>query len=343
MYDVRHARPKGIWGIDYLLRAQENVHLRMTMVAPEGGDLAIAKGRPPQGEKSYEMTWAILCRKGAAPLASQFLTVLEPFDGDRHVRKIERVELPTSPTDSFESLGVRVTSKGFVDTIIFQANGTVDCMTSDGLECNGEFGFWRERDGRLVQAVLAGGTKLLKGSEGITGLPSLYKGYVKGCDWRKRELIIEPRPEDVRALVGQHIQISNESGNHASYLIEAVEPIEGGWRVTLPFVPRIGEGFVAKCENGLIMSATNLRFWNYWRYYAGKTIANEDGSVAYRLSDVTDSVNCVLDEAMHGKITAETLRTEFADRDGDGRPRFLIYDYGPGDRVTIKRCITMPR
>jgi len=153
-------------------------------------------------------------------------------------------------------------------------------------------------------------------------------------------VVVEPSPDDVQTLVGRHVAISNESGSHASYLIEAAEAVEGGCRLTLPFDPRIGEGFVAACEDGLVRSATRLRFHSYWRYYAGKTIANEDASALYRLDDVAGAVNCALDELTAGPVAAEKLRPEFADRDGDGRARFVIYDYGPGDRVTIKRSAT---
>jgi len=55
MYDVKRARPKGVWAVDYPLEGQDDVHLRMTMVEPEGGELALAKGKPTQGKKSYEL------------------------------------------------------------------------------------------------------------------------------------------------------------------------------------------------------------------------------------------------------------------------------------------------
>ena len=48
--------------------------------------------------------------------------------------------------------------------------------------------------------------------------------------------------------------------------------------------------------------------------YAGKTIANEDGTASYRLRNVTGAVNCIVDDSAHGRIAAETLRADFADR-----------------------------
>ena len=340
MYDVRRARPEGIWGIDCQLSRQKDVHLRATMLCPEGSGLAIAKGKPPQGKRSYVMTWAIVQRKGAAPLASQFLTVLEPFEGERCIQKIERLEVSGGPAGPFKPIGIRVTSKQFVDTIILQPDDAAECTTADGIACNAEFGFWRERNGKLVEAVLAAGTTLRKGAAGVDLPSAAYRGRVKSCDWPKRTLVIEPRPKDIKALVGKHIRLGNDAGSNASCLIEAAEHVEGGWRVTLPLDPRIGEGFVRRCSDGAVVSATRLRFAGHCRYYAGKTIASEDASAVYRLRDVNRSLACLLDKATHGKIPAETLRAQFADTDGDGRPRFVIYDYGPGDDAVIKHCVT---
>ena len=72
-----------------------------------------------------------------------------------------------------------------------------------------------------------------------------------------------------------------------------------------------------------------------------KTLANEDHSALFRLSDVESGVRCQIDQATHGQVSADTLSSQFNDRDGDGLSRFTIYDYGPGDRVTIKNIATM--
>ena len=336
LYDVSRASPSGVWAMDYLLKDQEDVHLHVTTIGPDGCELAVAKGKPPQGNKTYEMTWTILQRNGAAPLASPFLNLLEPFEGERRVKSVERIELSGDPQSErrFEPLGIRVISKDFVDTITLQPDQAVECTTPDGLTTDGRFAFWRERDGRCLRAVLAAGTKLGRDGTRISRPEAAYRGIIKSCDWTNRTILVEPGVENASAMVGRHIQLHNQSGSHASYLIEAAQPVADGWRLTLPGDPRIGEGFVAGCDESLVRSATRLRFHNYWHYYAGKTIANEEGSASYRLRDVTASVNCYIDET-DGKIASERLVKEFSDADGDGRPRFVIHDYGPGDEVTI--------
>ncbi len=39
--------------------------------------------------------------------------------------------------------------------------------------------------------------------------------------------------------------------------------------------------------------------------------------------------------------TATALEAAFNDRDRDGLCRFLIYDYGPGDHVTVENFATI--
>ena len=83
LYEPQTARPNGVWGLDYLLRNQDDVHLRMTMLSPNDSELTVAKGKAPGGKSEYEMTWSILRRQmgedceSTATLASQYLCVTE--------------------------------------------------------------------------------------------------------------------------------------------------------------------------------------------------------------------------------------------------------------------------
>ncbi len=42
----------------------------------------------------------------------------------------------------------------------------------------------------------------------------------------------------------------------------------------------------------------------------------------------------------HPKIAEEALRKEFTDKDGDGISRYLIYDWGSGDTVTVPSIVS---
>jgi hypothetical protein len=325
--------------MDYALRNQEGVHLRKTMIQPIDTALAVAKGKAPGGGQSpYEMTWDILERKGDAPLTSQFLLLLEPYEGTPQIQRIERVNIISGgDAESFPPVAVRVTTDEFVDILIFQHSPGTICETEDGLLCDGEFGFWREsRDGQPVAAVLAHGQNLQRDSFRLNLPEAQYIGKIERCDWSQRKLVLKPAPANCERLSGQHLQIHNDGGSHASYLIEDVQPVSNGCEVILGLDPRIGEGFVRECQDGIIVSHLPLRLASL-SYYAGKTLANEDGSAIYRLRDVEESIKCIIDEEVHGQVSAARLEQEFQDRDGDGLHRYIIYDYGPSDRVTLNR------
>jgi hypothetical protein len=312
------------------------------MVQPDDTALAVAKGRAPGGGASpYEMTWALSERTGEEPLASQFLLVLEPYEGTRRVQRIERLRLTDRLTAGLQTaVGVRVVTEEFVDTLIFQSGEGAACETEDGLVCDGEFGFWRERGGRVEAAVLAHGQRLQRGDIELTLPKAQYTGQIERCDWSQRTLVIQPAPLGVEQLPGQHLQIHNDGGSHASYLIQAARPVADGCEITLALDPRIGEGFVQACQEGAVVSRYPLRLASL-AYYAGKTLANEDGSAVYRLRDVEDRVRCVIDPARHGTVAVADLERQFQDRDGDGLSRYVIYDYGPGDQVTLNRWTVM--
>jgi len=53
-------------------------------------------------------------------LTSQFLLVLEPYEGLRPIQRIERLHLAGGQPETFPPVGVRVTTDEFVDTLIFQ-------------------------------------------------------------------------------------------------------------------------------------------------------------------------------------------------------------------------------
>jgi hypothetical protein len=340
LYEPQTARPNGVWGLDYLLRNQDDLHLRMTMVYPNNAELIIAKGKSPGGKSEYEMTWAILRRQNDLPLSSQYLCVLEPYEKRRLVQKIEPVALNDSGENDFPALAIRITTDEYVDTIIFQDSAEPVCKTEDGLTCDGEFGFWRERKGKSTAAVLTRGTTLQKGEAQVSQPRAAYEGNIESCNFETFEIKVTPEPEEVATLVGKHLRIHNNAGNDASYLIKAVRCVEGGCIINLDLDPRIGEGFVGSFKDGCLVSRTNLSLARFG-YYAGKTLANEKKTVFFRLRDVEGGVSCYIDETTHGKITAQKLSVDFNVQNRDLPPRFIIYDYGPGDSVIVNNISSL--
>ncbi len=342
MHDPARGKPAGVWSVNCSLGGQDDTYLRMTSVYPEGGELVLARGHNPQGRRLYEMPWVILTSQGEPPLTRQYLNVIEPYEGEAAIKNIERVAVSGGdPEAQFEPLALRVTSDQFVDTIILQHRAG-PLLSADGISFDGGFGFWRERDGELVMATLVRGTRLVKDGSGVTMDTAEYNGRVVSCDWAGRSLVISPAPPDVAALPGRHIRITNPHGSSASYQVESAEAVADGCRIAFTLDPRVGEGFVKECRDGVLVSDTFLRLHPF-RYYAGKTLANETGDALYRISDVSDGYNCPIIADEGADLSAATLEAKFGDLNGDGLKHFLIYDYGPGDLVTLENFATVER
>ncbi|MGC9318951.1 MAG: hypothetical protein ACP5KN_13040 [Armatimonadota bacterium] len=368
MPDPKVGELSGPWQIDYTLAGQDDVHLTVTTLTPREGRLFTSVCSAPGGKSPYEATWCIIQRSGEAPLASQYLTVLEPFEGRRRVRNIEPVRLSGDlMADAVPPLGLRVATDEFTDTIIIQPRSGFACATADGsLTTDAEFALWRERDGQLDTAVLVRGTALVSVDEGLTVAVPEYTGVIESCDWPGRTVRVRwseslqgladqavwtgaaagdehrrmelqftgASAADASALVGRNVSITNPAGNRASHRIVAAAPIDGGVELTLDYDARVGEGPVEEVGDGQISSGVSFHL-DHFGYYDGKTVANEDGSAAYRFTHLDGHRTCVLDAEHHGQVAAEALRKQFTDRDGDGLTRMVLYDYGPGDTVTI--------
>jgi hypothetical protein len=335
MYDVSRGSPREVWGMDFALRDQEGVGLRTTVVYPADARLAVAKGRPPGGGSNpYEMTWCVLQRSGTPPLASQFLTVLEPHQSDPAIQRVERViTMQDQPAGAFPARALRVSGEGFTDLLVFQTDSDSECRTEAGLTAQGEFSFIRFGPGGEPGAsVLANGRRLAWADSTLLAADAPYRGRVVACDWNARTVTIEPLPAEWEGLAGAHIQLHNDFGSHTSYTVNAVKAVGGACELTLDLDPRIGEGFVKSLSDAKVESHVRLRMARLRGYYDGKTIANEDGSEAYPLAYVERGQLCAIDR---GDLQDTQLRREFSDLDGDGLTRFVIYDYGPGDSVTI--------
>lgn len=368
MPDPSVGEVRGPWEASFALEGQDGVMLHVTQLTPGDGRLSTAVCTAPGGRATYNATWCIMQRSGEAPLTSQYLTVLEPYEGQRRVRGIEPVRLTGDLMgEDFPPLALRVTGDEFTDTIIIQPRHGSPCATADGaLTTDAEFALWRQRDGGLDTAVLVRGTALMSIDEGLTLAVPEYTGVIESCDWPNRTITVRwtealqgladqaiwtgaaagdaqrtmqvqftgAGAADASALVGRHLRISNAAGNRATHAVVAAEPIAGGVRLTLDYDARVGEGPVESCADGAVTSGVGFRL-NAFGYYDGKTVANEDGSASWRLARIEGGKTCVLEAAADAPIPAATLTAAFGDRDGDGLPRLVLYDYGPGDTITI--------
>jgi hypothetical protein len=300
-------------------------------------------------------------RDGEGPLASQFATVLEPYESGRTIQSITPLEVTGGAEGEFAPMALRVETGEFTDMLIIQPRGGEVCSVEGGLSTDAEFALWRERDGVMQTAVLVRGTSIEREGQEVALAQAEYTGAIESCDWDASTVRVRiadagaqqltagvsdggtamldaqftgMTDADASALVGRMAHISNDRGNGGTHRILEAKPVEGGLELTLDYDPRVAEGPVAEVAANSVRSGQSFVL-DRFGYYNGKTLASEDGSASWRITHIDGRTTPLIDTDHEGEVSADALREAFTDHDGDGVQRMVLYAYGPGDTVTI--------
>jgi len=335
LYDVQRATSQGVWDIDWTLDNYPDLHLRVYAVQPQGSDVGLAKGKPPGGGNPYELLWVIEHRSNdAAPLSSQFVKVLEAYEGEPAISEVRRLGVMTESQGDQPPVAFEVAIGNRVDTVIHCYDPTVAVTTKSGVSMLGSFGVWSEVGGQMQKALLVNGGYIAKGNARVAAENPSWTGEIVSADFAERKVLVKPAAPKPEEMVGRQARITNDSGNDCSHIIVAATNVGDATELTLEYDPRIGEGPVEGVGDGFVACGADLIFGR-WLYYHGKTLANEDASGLYKTSAVVGTHNVYLDPARHADVKAAELGAAFVDKDGDDIARLVIYDYGPGDTVTV--------
>jgi len=337
LYDVRRATSAGRWSVRWDLEKHPDVHVRLHSATPPGGDVALCRGKPPGGGKPYELEWVMQRTTGADPLSTRFLEVIEAYRGEPLIAEVRPLPMVASGAAAEHAIACQVVAGDRVDTIVQCDDPDVLVRTQDGIAMQGELGIWSEEGGRVKRVFLVRGTRIERqGGDAFTAPSKEYRGEIISVDFRRRKIVVSPgiAPEP---LAGRYARITNPQGNDVTHSIESARGVPGGVELTLRWDPRIGEGPVKEIHDDGVTSAVTLLFGGL--YFRGKTLSNEDHSRTYKIHGVKDSRAYIHGEA-HPGLDKGALSRDFADRDGDGIARFLIYDYGVGDEISLPTIIS---
>lgn len=240
LYDVkRDAAPPDQWSVDWRLvdaakpaHAQRDLHLRLTMATPTA-EVALAHGDPPQNKRGNPRRLRyLLARRRGENLRSLFASVIEPYEGQPLIRRIER--LPVAPNEDgsgMEAICLKIElANGAVDYAMSSIDLDTPRRAVGGPEWTGRFAWCRVRDGRVVNAKLTGASRLSMVGTEMALETGHYAGTVDehdremdghNCIYTSCEL-----PSD-GSLCGKFIHIKNDGQRDASYRIEAVRRADG--------------------------------------------------------------------------------------------------------------------
>ena len=337
MYDVARGQARGKWSLDWSLEKHPDTHVRVTSLPGGETEVNLAKGKPPGGGKPYELQWAIAHTSGDEPHHSQCVDVIEVYSGERLVSGVERLPVTAQDPGNLPPVALRVSAGGRQDTV-FISRERRNCE-ADGVATDGVFAVWSERDGALDAAYLVGGQSLKKGDIGLEAAAAEWRGRITNADYEQRKITVQPAAPFPAALVGRYVRLTNEVSD-CTHLITDARNAGDACELTVELDPRLCEGPVTDVQANALTSGVVLQLAGL-RYCHGKTLANEDGSRVYRVSGVSGRKTVWLDPAE--PASQDELEQAFADLDGDGIMRFLIYDYGVGDEVFVPAIVSLQR
>ena len=342
--NVERGEASSPWSLDYDMGVKQ-VHARITGLPEPGTELITADGRPPSDPNDYTIRYAFACRKGEAPLASQFVTVIEPYAVKRIVDRIERLEPTGKAHTGFRPVGIRVTAGAIEDTILSTGTIAGSARVGKTMTMKGDTGFARRRDGKLEQLFLSGGTYLACGDAAIGVKRAEIPGKIAAVDRATNEITASMDIGWPEALVGRHIRIHNEMRGVAYTIMEAREAGEGNVRLKLNTTSLLAEGISSGTEDGVVKNEVMLDYAGLrlvdgkWRsgisVYVGSRIEDESGKVSLLVKGVRSDGK---PEDVQYDVVLDPNTKPAADKLAKMLPAgtvFNLYDYGVGDQVTI--------
>lgn len=244
----RDTSPQGPFSLDWKVadtwdvhEPDPNLHLRLTMLT-DVDEVALCDGVPPRNKPGNPARLRYLvARRGEAggdPLASRFVSVIEPYVGARFVRAVSTVgvEPLDGSVEPHEVYAVKVVlTDGRVDYVVGSLRTDVLLRVDDRFLFRGTFGVYRLRDGEPEYACGHGTSMLgplprLQGPDAIVGTLEDFTRELSAENWLTVALA-DDLPAKPESLAGTYVYVANDGERNAVY--EIVRASVDGTRLVL--------------------------------------------------------------------------------------------------------------
>ena len=305
---------------------QKGLHLRLDLLGQPGRRYVTARyARPDSPPIRF-----LFSEDEGEDGASEFVALWQPYAGRPFIERVERLSVEgRGEFGEYPPVVVRVTlAGGQTDTFIYSGDPSIP-VRCGGLEFQGHFAYWSERNGAPRCAHLVNGSRLVKGGVGIPDVPPPYRARVTGVDFQGNGLSLDAGLPSGALLSGRLIFI--RGGRHrTAYAVDSVLPQGAGVRLDLNallFQSRLeGIGEDRSCLVAELPPPIEASRGFPPGYYDDALLTGEDLRAHYRVKRV-EGEKIFLDRPARPE--------DFPDLDGDGRRMVYIYDVGPGDEATI--------
>jgi hypothetical protein len=271
--------------------------------------------------------------------ASEFIALWQPYLTQPFIETAERLPVQGDVAGEFEPVAVRVTlAGGQVDTFIYTSDPDAELKCGD-IEFTGSFGYISEQDGRLRVMHLVNGRRLVKAGQGITEAVPRFAGELVAVNLPERTATITGTLPAGDVLEGSLIYLRNGPHRTAYHIVNVsaegnVVKLDHDALIYRSAIETFGEGTEPiVCELPPVLPPSGGA--EPYGYYDGALVTGEDFKAGYRVvkteRTATRSGNIYLDRPADEK--------DFPDVNGDGRRMLYIYDFGPGEQITVYNSV----
>ncbi len=199
-------------------------HLRIHALTP-CDEVALCSGEPPQNKSGNprRLRYLIQSRRGE-DLASQFVTVLEPYDTNPFINQVHKLPVEhNADPDSVTAVAVDL-ADGTTD-ILINCEQPTRVKVEGEIEFDGQIGMIRIVNGEMKLMRMSNATLLSYRDIKLVAARAAYEGTVKNIDTSDPQnnlvFLDPPLPRDAH-LAGQTIHFDNDLPLDTSYQIKAV-------------------------------------------------------------------------------------------------------------------------
>ena len=307
LYNVQRGMPTDTWSAVW---ADKDCGIRAIFPRQGIKEAVIANGNPPKRPGSPESLKYILLRNsGDDGLASRFACVLQPFRTGEEPLRVRRIR------DCFLEI------KGPHGTdLVYLADDPSKTVRIGGLSITGTCAILRADTSHEVKSVfLSGGGSIHQGLLSVDAGPS-QEGRVAAVDYSKNMVTLD-MPSLPEGLQSDTILFGRS--NYPLRLADERTMIDLG-----EDSPRIGKIAVSSIDpEGRFVATSNVLYFISAGCYENVWLVNEDFTKWHRITNISDGKALLKEPA--------DLKSEFADKDGDGRITAYLYDVAPGQEFTI--------
>ncbi|WP_158301684.1 heparinase II/III domain-containing protein [Paenibacillus mesophilus] len=209
-----------------------DIRLRLTMLG-DADEVALADGEPPRNKPGNpkRLKYLIVRRTGEL-LDSQFVSVIEAYDGSRFIRSVSRVPLKVGgkPFAGTGAAAVRVELvSGRTDYIVNSLDPDTTYIVDDKYAFKGFFGIISEESGIPAYGYMHDGT-VLGGMIGTErgALTGTVVDFTKELRTENRIVVeLDHSYAEIARLAGSYLYIETDGERNGSYRIERVEERQG--------------------------------------------------------------------------------------------------------------------